>query len=80
MDRSGEAGKVESFSAKTAICYLLTQLDVDRAFPENISLNPKIPKCFTLYVFASNKTQRKCGRPLYALNYVADPSCLNFQI
>lgn len=59
MDRSGEAGKVESFSTKTAIYYLLAQLDFGRAFPENISLNPKSPKCFTLYVFVSNKKTKE---------------------
>lgn len=80
MDRRCGAGKAESFSTKTAIYYLLVQPEVCRVSPENIYLNPKTPKCFILYGFVSNKKPRKCVRPLYALNYVADASFLNFQI
>lgn len=46
MDRSSATGKAESFTTKRPIYYSPTQLDVTRAFPENISLNPKTPKYF----------------------------------
>lgn len=59
MDRSGGTGKAESFSAKMANYYLFIQLDVGRAFPENISLNPETPKCFILCLFVSNKKINK---------------------
>lgn len=80
MDRSRGTGKAESFSTKPAIYYLLTQLDVHMVFPESVYLNHNPPKCFIVYVFVSNKKPRKCVRPLYALNYVAGASSLNFQI